>query len=115
MYRAFTLIELIFVIVILGILAISAIPKLSATKDDAVNVKDCKNIAVCISDMLAEYTAKESATKSNSVACTSAEDSTHNEIDISVGSSEMTVDGAPEYCSYLEGTYKFGGSRVSIE
>lgn len=35
MKHAFTIIELIFVIVILGILAAVAIPKLSATRDDA--------------------------------------------------------------------------------
>lgn len=35
MKNAFTIIELIFVIVILGILAIVVVPKLSATRDDA--------------------------------------------------------------------------------
>ncbi len=35
MKKAFTMIELIFVIVILGILAAVAIPKLAATRDDA--------------------------------------------------------------------------------
>ena len=35
MKNAFTMIELIFVIVILGILAAVAIPKLAATRDDA--------------------------------------------------------------------------------
>jgi len=39
MKKAFTMIELIFVIIMLGILTAIAIPKLSATRDDAENVK----------------------------------------------------------------------------
>ena len=39
MKKAFTMIELIFVIVIIGILASIAIPKLAATRDDAVIAK----------------------------------------------------------------------------
>ena len=37
--KAFTMIELIFMIVILGILAAVAIPRLAATRDDAEIVK----------------------------------------------------------------------------
>ena len=42
--RAFTMIELVFVIVILGILAAVAIPKLAATRDDAYTAKLASNI-----------------------------------------------------------------------
>ena len=41
---AFTMIELVFVIVILGILAAVAIPRLAATRDDAQNVMMAQNI-----------------------------------------------------------------------
>jgi general secretion pathway protein G len=43
--RAFTMIELVFVIVILGILAGIAIPKLTATRDDAIIAKAKATIA----------------------------------------------------------------------
>ena len=36
MKRAFTMVELIFVIVVIGILAAIAVPKLAATRDDAI-------------------------------------------------------------------------------
>ncbi len=54
----FTMIELIFVIVILGILAAVAIPKLAATRDDAKVAKGASNLATLVSDMGASYTAK---------------------------------------------------------
>lgn len=41
---AFTMIELVFVIVILGILGAIAIPRLTATRDDAQNVVIAQNI-----------------------------------------------------------------------
>jgi len=62
----FTMIELIFVIVILGILAAVAIPKLAATRDDAKASKAATNLATYISDIGAAYTAKGVATSSDS-------------------------------------------------
>ncbi len=54
----FTMIELIFVIVILGILASVAIPKLAATRDDAKVSKVLNELATLKSDMATFYTAR---------------------------------------------------------
>ena len=54
----FTMIELIFVIVILGILAAVAIPKLAATRDDAKIAAMATNVNQIISDATAHYTSK---------------------------------------------------------
>ncbi len=54
----FTMIELIFVIVILGILAAVAIPKLTATRDDAKISKGATEIATVLGDVGAFYTAQ---------------------------------------------------------
>ena len=54
----FTMIELIFVIVILGILASVAIPKLAATRDDAKIASKAQEIQTAIAEIPAYVTAQ---------------------------------------------------------
>ena len=56
----FTMIELIFVIVILGILAAVAIPKLAATRDDAKISKIATDLSTAVADAGAYYTSQGS-------------------------------------------------------
>ena len=60
MRKGFTMIELIFVIVILGVLASVAIPRLAATRDDAEVAKAASNLTTAVTDITAYYTAKGS-------------------------------------------------------
>ena len=58
MKKAFTMIELIFVIVIIGILASVAIPKLTATRDDAVVASEITSLRQSIDNLRGIYLAK---------------------------------------------------------
>jgi general secretion pathway protein G len=67
------MIELIFVIVIIGILAAVAIPKLAATRADADAAKIANNLATCINDAGSAYLKTGSfgtVITTDSVACT---------------------------------------------
>lgn len=56
--KAFTMIELVFVIVIIGILAAVAVPRLAATRDDATYSKLMANTKICIEDLVSSYKGK---------------------------------------------------------
>ncbi len=56
MKKAFTMIELVFVIVILGILASMAIPKLAATRDDAEVTTGLQRANHLITALASHYT-----------------------------------------------------------
>jgi type II secretory pathway pseudopilin PulG len=57
--QAFTIIEIIFIIVIISILALTAIPRLSATYDDAKVAVALNSISTLINDLSTYYTANE--------------------------------------------------------
>lgn len=61
----FTMIELIFVIVILGILAAVAVPKLSATKSDAEVATEVSKIGAAATSATSEFAATGSVTVAN--------------------------------------------------
>jgi prepilin-type N-terminal cleavage/methylation domain-containing protein len=67
----FTMIELIFVIVILGILAAVAIPKLAATRNDATAATTATSAATCLNDAGGAY-MKNAAFDVTSAACVDA-------------------------------------------
>lgn len=61
MKKAFTMIELVFVIVVIGILASIAIPKLVATRDDARIAEVIANARTAYGDFVSFYTSKGNA------------------------------------------------------
>jgi len=112
----FTMIELIFVIVILGILAAVAIPKLAATRDDAKVSTELTNLSTAINDIGSHYTATGTMDiNSTNVTVTCFTIADQNGTGITVSDANSTEN----YCSSavtaatskkLIGTHTFGGT-----
>jgi len=123
--KAFTMIELIFVIVIIGILAAVAIPKLAATRDDAKLSAAVANLKICVNDAGAAYTGRSDLDMNGSAGCKEAEAACWNiseesngtillvENNNSTGKAWCTDAIAEATRLGLEGNHTFGGTEVN--
>lgn len=125
MKKAFTMVELIFVIVIIGILVAIAIPTLMATRDDAEIAKAVTNLAVCIENAGAYTTSKLSPTADdvlNISLCKKVNDSGIFKVTFDVDTKILHIsDGlstvawaniAHTRAQHLYGDHVFGGNNI---
>jgi len=114
--NAFTMVELIFVIVILGILASVAIPKLSTTRDDAEVVKAAEEMRTLINDLAMYYTGNGKFGKLSDMTNISLVDTSFNAFDANLTTKAYYSNSAnSEKCIGLQVSSMGGDLNISAE
>jgi prepilin-type N-terminal cleavage/methylation domain-containing protein len=120
----FTMIELIFVIVILGILAAVAIPKLAATRDDARNSAMKAQVSTAVSALPSTFMASKVASFKSSMKfddklwVLSASDCVATYTDDAGGDIEMSIvksDGTAPSNACTEGTTAAADDNLTLQ
>ncbi len=108
----FTMIELIFVIVILGILAAVAIPKLAATRDDAAYSAAVANVKTCINDAIAEYQGTNALANLTGIpSCVKVNnDAKYTTMSATISGDDIVIANSPDTTQNT--TYRFKGNAV---
>ncbi|WP_373034159.1 type II secretion system protein [Sulfurovum sp.] len=70
----FTMVELLFVIVVIGVISAVAITKLSTTRNDAKISIELANMIICVKDLGAQYAARKAFDAWGSPACVATYD-----------------------------------------
>jgi type II secretory pathway pseudopilin PulG len=101
------MIELIFTIIIIGILSSIAIPKLAATREDASDARKKTNVSRCLTDAVALYTARRLNPSENiSNACKSG-------VTVSISGDSVTVSQILSDGTNFSITRIYKGTRIS--
>jgi type II secretory pathway pseudopilin PulG len=96
-------------------LAAVAIPKLAATRDDAVDARVRSNVATCLSDVVSAYTAQGTAPATGASDACSKGNKDNTAMDVSVSGDVVTVKGKlSDGTSTFALSAQYKGSHVSI-
>ena len=109
---AFTMIELIFVIAILGILAVILIPKLSATRGDARQTTLVANVKICINDLGSNSLSKDLDITDSYIASFSSCAQANKAISSTIEANGTKAILVSNTGTSLDGVHTFGGTCI---